>query len=79
MPQEELRLGVDSFQTGTICTDTNLYRCDDDTFQIIEYVAAGQPFPNAPFGNGKGKTVWRKITLATDGGRKTFSVNRTAV
>ena len=79
MPQEELRLGVDSFQTGTICTDTNLYRCDDDTFQIIEYVAAGQPFPNAPFGNGKGKTVWRKITLATDGNRKTFSVAKTAV
>ncbi|HEX5873362.1 MAG TPA: hypothetical protein VFY60_01860 [Pyrinomonadaceae bacterium] len=79
MPQEELRLGVDSFQTGTICTDTNLYRCSDDLFEIIEYVAAGQPFPNAPFGNGKGKTVWRKITLATDGGKKTFSVNRTAV
>jgi hypothetical protein len=79
MPQEELRLGVDSFQTGTICTDTNLYRCDDDTFQIIEFVAAGQPFPNAPFGNGKGKTVWRKITLATDGSRKTFSVAKTAV
>ncbi len=74
---EQLRMGVDSFQTGTICTDTNLYKCSDDLFDIIEYVAAGQPFPNGPFGNGKGKTVWRKITLATDGNRKSFSVNRT--
>lgn len=79
MPQEELRMGVDSFQTGAICTDTNLYKCSDDLFEIIEYVAAGQPFPNAPFGNGKGKTVWRKITLATDGDRKNFSVAKTAV
>jgi hypothetical protein len=79
MNQDTLRLGETSFQTGTICTDTNLYSCSDDLFNIIEYVAAGQPFPNGPFGNGKGKTVWRKITLATDGGRKTFSVAKTAV
>ena len=77
--QEQLRLGIDSFQTGATCTDTNLYQCSDDIFSIIEYVAAGQLFPNAPFGNGKGKTVWRKITLATDGSRKTFSVAKTAV
>jgi trans-2-enoyl-CoA reductase len=79
MTQEQLRMGIDSFQTGTICTDSNLYKCSDDVFTIIEYVAAGQPFPNGPFGNGKGKTVWRKITLATDGSRKTFSVANTAV
>ena len=79
MTQEQLRMGIDSFQTGTICTDTNLYECSDDLFNIIEYVAAGQPFPNGPFGNGKGKTVWRKVTLARDGNRKTFSTARTAV
>ena len=73
MNQEELRVAEQGFQTGAICTDSNLYRCDDDIFQIMEYVAAGQPFPNAPFGNGKGKTVWRKVTLATDGTRKTFN------
>jgi hypothetical protein len=78
MSQETLRLGIDTFQTGTICTDTNLYECDDDAFRILEYVAAGQPFPNAPFGNGKGKTVWRKVTLARDGSRKTFNVAKTA-
>ena len=80
MPQEELRLpGEQTFQTGTICTDTNLYKCDDDKFQILEYVAAGQPFPNGPFGNGKGKTVWRKVTLARDGNRTNFVTARTAV
>jgi hypothetical protein len=77
MNQDTLRLGETSFQTGTICTDTNLYSCSDDLFNIIEYVAAGQPFPNGPFGNGKGKTVWRKITLATDGARKTITVAKT--
>ena len=79
MSQEQLRMGIDSFQTGTICTDTNLYECSDDVFNVIEYVAAGQPFPNGPFGNGKGKTVWRKVTLARDGNRKSFSAARTAV
>ena len=79
MTQETLRLGIDSFQTGTICTDTNLYECSDDLFNVIEYVAAGQPFPNGPFGNGKGKTVWRKVTLARDGNRTNFVTARTAV
>ena len=75
--QEQLRLGIDSFQTGMTCTDSNLYQCSDDIFSVIEYVAAGQLFPNAPFGNGKGKTVWRKITVARDGSRKTFTVAKT--
>ena len=79
MTQETFRLGIDAFQTGTVCNDTNLYECSDDLLNIIEYVAAGQLFPNAPFGNGKGKTVWRKVTLARDGSRKTFSVAKTAV
>ena len=79
MTQETLRLGIDAFQTGTICTDTNLYECSDDLFNVIEYVAAGQPFPNAPFGNGKGKTVWRKVTLARDGNRKNFVTAKTVV
>ena len=76
MTQEELRLAEPGFQTGTICTDSNLYSADDDSFRIIEYVAAGQPFPNGPFGNGKGKTTWRKITLATDGTKKSFDASK---
>ena len=78
MNQQELRLpGEPTFATGTICTDSNLYKADDDKFQIMEYVAAGQPFPNGPFGNGKGKTVWRKVTLATDGTRTNFVTTKT--
>lgn len=78
MTQDALKSGdSNGFQTGTICTDSNLYKCSDDFFEVIEYVAAGQEFPNAPFGNGKGNTKWFKITLATDGDKKTFSTAKT--
>ena len=76
MTQEELRLADPGFQTGTICTDSNLYSADDDSFRILEYVAAGQPFPNGPFGKGKGKTGWRKVTLATDGAKRNFDASK---
>jgi hypothetical protein len=75
----EQAAGGTGFQTGTICTDSNIYRCSDDFFEIIEYVEAGKPFPKGPFGNGKGNTVWRKITLATDGTRKTINGAKTTV
>jgi len=71
--------GGTGFNTGTICTDSNIYRCNDDLFEIIEYVEAGKPFPKGPFGNGKGNTSWKKITLATDGNRKTVDGQRTTV
>ena len=77
MNQDAIQLAAEpGFATGAVCTDSNLYRCSDDIFEVIEYVAAGQLFPNAPFGNGKGKTTWRKITLATDGHRKTFDTSK---
>ena len=71
--------GGTGFATGTICTDSNIYRCSDDLFEVIEYVEAGKAFPKAPFGNGKGNTNWKKITLATDGTRKTVDGQRTTV
>jgi len=61
------------FKTGSICTDSNIYRCSDGVFEVIEYVEAGTPFPSEPFNNGKNKTNWQKITLATEGSRKTFN------
>ena len=79
MNQEDLRLADPGFATGTICTDSNLYTADDDTFRIMEYIPAGAPFPNGPFGNGKGKTVWRKVTLATDGTKRNFVTSKTTV
>ena len=56
-------------RSALIRTYTN---ATDDKLSIIEYVAAGTAFPERPGGNGKGKTMWSKVTLATDGARKTF-------
>lgn len=64
--------GGSGFATGTICTDTNLYKCTDNKVEYIEHIAAGTAFPNFPGGNGKGKATWFKITLATDGGKADF-------
>ena len=73
MNQEQEKVGGNSpGGTGTVCTDTNLYKTTDNKVEYIEYIAAGDLFPNFPGGNGKGKCVWTKITLATDGARKSF-------
>ena len=73
MTQQEFKTGGSSgFATGTICTDTNLYKCTDNKVEYIEHIAAGTAFPNFPGGNGKGKATWFKITLATDGDRTGF-------
>jgi hypothetical protein len=73
MSQEEQKVGGNSpGGTGTVCTDTNLYKTTDNKVEYIEYIAAGQLFPNFPGGNGNGKCVWTKITLATDGAKKSF-------
>jgi hypothetical protein len=73
MPQEEFRTGgVIGQKTGTICTDTSLYKCTDNKVEYIEHIAAGTAFPNFPGGNGKGQATWFKLTLATDGDRKSF-------
>jgi hypothetical protein len=77
MNQEQEKVGGNSpGGTGTVCTDTNLYKTTDNKVEYIEHIAAGDLFPNFPGGNGKGKCVWTKITLATDGSRKTFDAVR---
>lgn len=72
MQQEFKTGGLSGFTTGTICTDTNLYKCTDNKVVYIEYVAAGSAFPNFPGGNGKSKAIWYRITLATDGDKADF-------
>ena len=69
---QQFKTSGTGFTSGAICTDTNLYKCTDNKVEYIEHIAAGTAFPNFPGGNGKGKCVWTKITLATDGARKTF-------
>lgn len=73
MSQEQERVGGNSpGGTGTLCTDTSLYKTTDNKVEYIEHIAAGTLFPNFPGGNGKGSCVWTKLTLAADGSRKTF-------
>ncbi len=50
--------------SGTICTDTNLYKCTDNKVEYIEHIAAGTPFPNFPGGNGKGNATWFQAHLS---------------
>ena len=72
MPQEFKIAGVTGNKTGTICTDTSLYKCTDNKVEYIEHIAAGTAFPNFPGGNGKGQATWFKLTLANDGDRRSF-------
>jgi hypothetical protein len=72
MPQEFKTGGASGFATGTTCTDTSLYKSTDNKVEYILHIAAGTLFPNFPGGNGKGKALWFKLTLATDGDRKSF-------
>jgi hypothetical protein len=63
-------------QSGTVCKESTLYKCTNGNFEIIQFIEAGQAFPNAPFGDAKGITSWQKVTRATDGSRKTFDGSR---
>jgi hypothetical protein len=72
MPQEFKTAGVTGQKTGTLCTDTSLYKCTDNKVEYILHIAAGTLFPNFPGGNGKGNATWFKLTLANDGARTTF-------
>ena len=74
---DDFRTSGNGFTSGANCTDTNLYKCTDNKVEYIEYIGAGDVFPNFPGGNGKGKAVWFKITLATDGHRTTFDADKT--
>jgi len=73
MPQSQELVGGNSpGGTGTLCTDTSLYKTTDNKVEYIMHIAANTLFPNFPGGNGKGKCVWTKLTLAADGARKNF-------
>jgi len=72
MSQQEARGGggnLGGFTTGTICTKSSLYKTTDGKIEFIEYIVAGQAFPNFPGGTGTKKGTWNRVTLASDGGR----------
>ncbi len=75
--QTEFRTQGSGSKTGATCTKTNLYKCTDNKVEYIEYIAAGEIFPNFPGGNGKGNATWFAVTKATDGDRTTFDADKT--
>ena len=78
MPQVQDKVGGNNpGGTGTLCTDTSLYKCTDNKVEYIEHIAAGSKFPNFPGGNGKGNATWFPLTLATDGSRTSFDAVKT--
>ena len=49
MPQTEFKTGgVSGFKTGTICTETSLYKCTDNKVEYIEHISAGDTLPKLP-------------------------------
>jgi hypothetical protein len=73
MSQIEFKTGGSSgFATGTICTDTSLYKCTDNKMVYMEYIPAGTAFPKFPGGNGKSNCTWYKVTKTTDGDQTSF-------
>lgn len=70
--QQEMRGGggnLGGSTTGTICTQTGLYKTTDGKIEFIEYIVAGAAFPNFPGGTGTKKGTWTKVSLASDGSR----------
>ena len=53
MTQTEFRTSGTGFGTGTICTDTNLYKCTDNKVEYIEHIAAGTPSRTSRVGTAK--------------------------
>jgi hypothetical protein len=78
MSQEFKTGGSSGFVTGTICSDTNLYKCTDGKVEYIEHIGSGDSFPPFPGGTGKSKATWYKVTKATDGDRNSFTAVKVA-
>jgi hypothetical protein len=64
--------------TGSICTETSLYKSTDGKIEFIEYIAAGDVYPPFPGGNGTKKTTWTRTTVASDGSRTSFTAVKVA-
>jgi hypothetical protein len=75
------QLATDDRRTpsGTICKESNLYKCSNGNFEILQFVEAGEAFPTTPFGDTKAPASWQKVTVASDGGRDTFDGRQTAI
>ena len=59
--------------TGTICTETSLYKATDGKIEFIELIESGQTFPPFPGGNGKKSCTWTRLSVTADGSRTSFT------
>ena len=66
------KTGTTSFSTGSICPKTGLYKTSDGKMEFIEFYGLNDIFRNYPGGNGTKKCSWTRLTLATDGGQRSF-------
>jgi len=64
--------GTGTGATGTICTETSIYKASDGKIEFIEYIEQGQAFPPFPGGNGKKSTTWTRLSLTSDGTKTGF-------
>jgi hypothetical protein len=64
--------------TGSKCTETSLYKASDGKIEFIEYVEAGAVFPPFPGGKGTKSCTWTRLTLASDGGKQSFTAVKVA-
>ena len=80
MPQvhADFKTSGTGFKAGTICPETSLYKTFDGQIEYIQLVPVGTPFPRNLSGAGLGNATWFKMTLATDGDRKTYTAVKTA-
>jgi hypothetical protein len=62
-----------SFATGSVCPKTGLYKTFDGKIEVIEYYAVGDLFRTGPGGNGTKKCTWTRVTLASDGGKTSYT------
>ncbi|HKG48176.1 MAG TPA: hypothetical protein VKB02_15680 [Pyrinomonadaceae bacterium] len=66
------KVGSSTGTTGSICTDTSLYKASDGKVQFIEYIPAGTAFPPFPGGKGTKSCTWTRLSLAADGDKASF-------
>ena len=66
------RVGSSSGTTGSICTETSLYKSTDGKMVFIEHIPAGAAFPPYPGGKGTKSCTWTRLSKAVDGGSASF-------
>lgn len=70
--------GGTSYTSGQLCPKSGLWKSTDGKIEIFEYVPVNTPFPLFGGGNGTKKCTWTRLTLASDGGKTSFTAVKVA-